>query len=599
MQKLRQDVDTKYTWDLSPIFENIEAFEQEFKAVEEAYPVLARQKDSFLQNGTQLFEFLQARDTLLNRLIKLYQYAHLSYDQDLSNNENGALMNRISQLYARMAAEFSFVDTSLASLSEEKLQSLLKEDEKLNHYLQAFDDLRRGQKHILSEAEERLLAKFSPVLDAVTRSFSILNNSDLPFPMVKNEQGEDVQLSHANYGKLLESNDRSVREGAYLAVRDLYKKFNNTFASFLSTEVNFHNINAEVRKFESARAAALFSNAIPESVYDNLVKTVRGKLPSLHRYMSLRKEFAGLEDMRFYDLYMPLIKELKLEYTVEEAKDILLKALAPLGEDYGRRLQQAFDERWIDFVENKGKRSGAYSSGCKGTKPYILITWQGTLDNLYTLAHELGHSLHSQLTWENQDYIYAHYSIFLAEIASTLNENLLTHYLLQEAKSKDFRLAILNHYIDGVKGTVFRQTQFAEFEHSIHQKDQAGEPLTAEVLSKTYYEIEKAYYGDALNLEEESGAIFARIPHFYYNFYVYQYATGFSAATAFTKSILEEGAPAVERYLAFLKAGCSDYPIEVLKKAGLDMTTPAPIEACLEMFDAYVNQFEQESRSEA
>lgn len=597
MQKLRHEVDTQYTWDLNPIFESKTAFEAEFKALEQAFPSLTSQKETFKSNGSTLYTFLQARDLFLNRLLKLYQYAHLSFDQDLSNNENGALMNRVSQLYARMAAEYSFIDTTLAALSDTELNQLLKEESKLSHYAHAFDDLRRGQKHLLSEAEERLLAKFSPVIDSASRSFSVLNNSDLPFPTVKNEQGEEVKLSHANYAKFLESENRKVREQAYLAMRDLYKGFNNTFASFLATEVNAHTLNAELRGFASARAAALFSNAIPESVYDNLIKTVHEQLPTLHRYMQLRKKIAGLEEMRFYDLYMPLVKEIKLEYTIKEAKAILLKALAPLGEDYGKRLQQAFDERWIDFVDNKGKRSGAYSSGCKGTKPYILITWQGTLDNLYTLAHELGHSLHSQLTWENQDYIYAHYSIFLAEIASTLNENLLTHYLLQQADSPEFRLAILNHYIDGVKGTVFRQTQFAEFELAIHQKDQAGEPLTAEVLSKTYYDIEKKYYGDALSLEEESGAIFARIPHFYYNFYVYQYATGFSAATAFAKSILEEGQPAVERYLGFLKAGCSDYPIEVLKKAGLDMNTPAPIEACLALFADYVNQFEQESRA--
>lgn len=590
----RKDVALENTWNLELIFENTEAFEKAFEEANKLYPQLKEEKENFKTNGKNLYNFLNKKEEILQKIKILYQYAHLLSDQDLSDNENSARLDKVYQLFANFGAETSFIETELANLSDEEVNKLLAEESKLSLYAHYIEDLRRGQKHILSEKEESLLAKLSPVLHASEKSFSVLNNSDMPMPTIKNEKGEDVQLSHGNYAKFLESENRTVRKDAYFAMRETYAKYKNTYASFLASQVKYHNLSAELRNFSSAREASLFYNAIPENVYENLVTTVRSRLGDLHKYMQLRKEITGLDEMQFYDLYQPLVKEVKLEYSIEEAKEILLKALAPLGEDYVQRLQQAFDERWIDFVDNKGKRSGAYSSGCQGTKPYILITWQNTLDNLYTLAHELGHSLHSMLTFETQAHVYASYSIFLAEIASTLNENLLTHYLLKNANSKEVRLAIINHYIDGVKGTVFRQTQFAEFEQKMHELDQQGLPLTAESLSKLYFEIEKAYYGEALTMEEDAGVIFARIPHFYYNFYVYQYATGFSAATAFAKSILTEGQAGVDKYLGFLKAGCSDYPIEVLKKAGLDMSSPAPIEACLDTFAEYVNLLEKE-----
>jgi oligoendopeptidase F len=353
------------------------------------------------------------------------------------------------------------------------------------------------------------------------------------------------------------------------------------------------NFSAKVRNYESARQAALSSDNIPESVYENLVSTVHDHLDLLQRYVKLRKEVLKLDEVHMYDLYTPLIKDVKMEVTYDEAKDYILKGLEPLGEEYNSILKEGFENRWVDIQENKGKRSGAYSSGTYGTNPYILMNWQDNVNNLFTLAHEFGHSVHSYYTRKTQPYPYGNYSIFVAEVASTCNEALLNHYLLNTIEDEKERLYLLNHFLEGFRGTVFRQTMFAEFEHMIHQKAQDGEPLTPELLTKTYYDLNKKYFGEDIVVDEEIGLEWARIPHFYYNYYVYQYATGYSAATALSNQILEEGQPAVDRYLEFLKAGSSDYPIEVLKKAGVDMTSSTPIEEACKVFEEKLNEMEE------
>lgn len=437
------------------------------------------------------------------------------------------------------------------------------------------------------------MAQASEVLDASGNTFGMLNNADLKFPTIKDEEGTEVEITHGRYIRFLESEDRRVREEAFKGVYSKYGEFRNTFASTLSGEVKNHNFNATVRKYDSARHAALSSNNIPETVYDNLVKTVNDNLPLLHRYLELRKKVLALDELHMYDLFTPLVKEVKMEVTYEEAKDYVLKGLAPLGEDYLNVLKEGFENRWVDVHENKGKRSGAYSSGTYGTNPYILMNWQNNVNNLFTLVHEFGHSVHSYYTRKCQPYPYGNYSIFVAEVASTCNENLLNDYLLNTIEDEKKRIYLLNHYLEGFRGTLFRQTMFAEFEHTIHLKAQNGEALTADMLTKEYYELNKKYFGENVTIDEEIGLEWARIPHFYYNYYVYQYATGISAATALSKQILEEGEPAVTRYLEFLKSGSSDYPIEVLKKAGVDMTKAEPVQEAMNVFEEKLNELEE------
>ncbi|NLB09040.1 MAG: oligoendopeptidase F, partial [Clostridiales bacterium] len=436
-------------------------------------------------------------------------------------------------------------------------------------------------------------AKAGEIFNNPSMSFTVLNDSDFRFPMIINEAGEEVELTHGRYGKFLESRDRRVRREAFQNLYQVYDQFQNTSASLLSGNINVHNFVAEVRNFPSARAAALFENAISEDVYDNLVTTVNRNLPLLHRYIALRKQALGLEELHSYDLYVSLIEGIDVKYGFEEAQEIIVAALSPLGPEYVEIVRRAFRERWIDRADNKGKRSGAYSSGAHGTNPYILLNWQGTLDNLFTLAHELGHSVHSWYSRNTQPFIYSSYSIFLAEIASTMNENLLTDYLLSQTDDDKLRQTVINNYLDGFKGTVFRQTQFAEFEHLIYTAAAAGTPLTSAFLTEQYGEMNKRYYGEDLTFDPEIGLEWSRIPHFYLNYYVYQYATGFSAATSFAHMVKTEGQPAVDRYLQFLKAGSSDYPLSVLKKAGLDMSEVKPIEDAFAVFTSYLEQMEQ------
>lgn len=409
-------------------------------------------------------------------------------------------------------------------------------------YKHALEQINLQRPHVLSADQEALLAQAAEVMNASSNTFGMLNNADLEFPTIKDENGEEVQITHGRYTRFLESADQRVRKEAFEKLYETYGNFKNTFASTLGGQVKRDNFNAKVRNYQSAREAALSNNNIPESVYDNLVNTVNKNLHLLHKYVKLRKKVLGVDELHMYDLYTPLVKDVEMKVTYEEAKEMVLKGLAPLGEEYQEILKEGFENRWVDVVENKGKRSGAYSSGAYGTNPYILMNWQDNVNNLFTLAHEFGHSVHSYYTRKNQPYTYGDYSIFVAEVASTCNEALLNDYLLKTIDDEQKRIYLLNHYLEGFRGTVFRQTMFAEFEHLIHQKEQNGEALTAEMLTKEYYELNKKYFGgDDIVIDEQIGLEWSRIPHFYYNYYVYQYATGFSAATALSAQILEEG----------------------------------------------------------
>ena len=591
----RSETPVEETWRLEDIFPSDQEWEKEFQEVKNMIPEMKKFEGKLGESADTLYQALEEQNHLLERIGKLYAYSHMRYDQDTTNSFYQGLDDRMKNLYSQAGSQLAYIVPEILSIDEGKINEFLKEKSELQLYKHALEELNLQRPHVLSAEMEALLAEAGEVMNASSNTFGMLNNADLQFPTIKDENGNDVEVTHGRYSRFLESSDQRVRHDAFKAVYDTYGKFRNTFASTISGNVKRDNFNARIRKYSSARQAALASNNIPESVYDNLVKTVTEHLPLLHRYIKLRKKVLGLKELHMYDLYTPLVKDVKMEIKYDEAKEIVLKGLAPLGEQYLQVLKEGFENRWVDIHENKGKRSGAYSSGAYGTNPYILLNWQDNVNNLFTLAHEFGHSVHSYFTRKNQPYPYGDYSIFVAEVASTCNEALLNDYLLKTIDDEQKRIYLLNHYLEGFRGTVFRQTMFAEFEHLIHQKAQNNEALTADLLTQEYYALNKKYYGEEdIVIDEEIGLEWARIPHFYYNYYVYQYATGFSAATALSKQILEEGEPAVNRYIKeFLSAGSSDYPIEVLKKAGVDMNSSEPISNACKVFEEKLNEMEQ------
>ncbi|GIO24416.1 oligoendopeptidase F [Oceanobacillus sp. J11TS1] len=589
----RDEIPEELTWRLEDIFETDEQWKEEFQSLKNDISQMAAYKGKLNTSSETLLEAFQLQDQLSERLSKLYVYAHLRTDQDTTNSFYQGLNAQAENLLTAASSQFSFLVPEILEIPEKQLQQFLEENKELQIYRKVLDDINHSRPHILSEKEEVLLAEADEPMGAISQTFSMLNNADLTFPVITNEDGEEVELTHGRYSTFLESKDRNVREQAFNAMYDTYGSFKNTFASTLSGEVKSHNFNAKVRNYESARQAALDNNRIPEEVYDNLVEAVNEKLPLLHRYAKLRKKILGVDELHMYDLYTPLVKDVKMPVTYEEAKKYVKEGLKPLGEDYAKILEEAFNERWIDVEENKGKRSGAYSSGTYGTNPYVLLNWQDDINNTFTLAHELGHSVHSYYSRKYQPFRYGNYSIFVAEVASTTNEALLNDYLLKHLDDEKEKLYILNHFLEGFRGTVFRQTMFAEFEHDIHVLAQNGEALTAEKLTEVYYDLNKKYYGEDVVSDEKIGLEWARIPHFYMNYYVYQYATGYSAATALSKQVLDGEDGAVDRYLDFLKSGSSEDPIDVLKKAGVDMTQKQSILDALDVFEEKLTEMEQ------
>ena len=589
----REELPENLTWDLTKIFSSDQEFDEKYLELSEKLKKSEKYKGTLDQGASQFLDAIEFVLSVYRQTEIIYVYAHLKNDQDTGNTEYQALYARASSLFSKVSEAVSWFEPEILQLSDERIWQYFKEEPKLEvyrHYIQQIVDNRA---HVLSADQESLLAGAGEIFEASSDTFAVLNNADLVFPTIEGENGEKVQLSHGVYGQLLESTDRSVREAAFKGLYSVYEQFRNTFASTLSTHIKGHNFKAKVRNYSSAREASLSNNHIPESVYDTLVAVVNKHLPLLHRYMELRKRLLEVEKLHMYDLYTPVLGEAPMTFTYEEAKEKALEALKPMGEEYMTIVEKAFSERWIDVVENKGKRSGAYSSGSYDTNPYILLNWHDTLDQLFTLVHEMGHSVHSYFTRSNQPYVYGDYSIFLAEIASTTNENILTEYLLETEKDPRVRGYVLNHYLDGFKGTVFRQTQFAEFEHFMHTEDEKGVPLTSEYLSDSYGKLNAKYYGPAVEEDPEIKFEWSRIPHFYYNYYVFQYSSGFSAASALAKRILSQEPDALENYLAYLKAGNSDYPVEVMKKAGVDMTQAAYIEDAMSMFEQRLNELEE------
>ena len=591
MAKQRNEIEEKYTWDLSTIFPTDEAFEAELAQVSEEVKKAASLAGHLLDSADSLLTTTEVQLDLMRRIEKLYSYAHMKNDQDTRVAKYQEYQAKGMTLYSDFGQSFAFYEPEFMAITEEQYQAFLAEQPALQLYQHYFDKLLKKKAHILTQREEELLAGAGEIFGAAGETFAILDNADIVFPMVHDEDGNEVQLSHGNYITLVESKNREVRKEAYEALYSVYEQYQHTYAKTLQTNVKVHNYNAKVRKFSSAREAALSADFIPESVYDSLVSAVNKHLPLLQRYIALRAKILGISDLKMYDMYTPL-SETDYKFTYEEALAKSEEVLAILGEDYLSRVKTAFSERWIDVHENQGKRSGAYSGGSYDTNAFMLLNWQDTLDNLFTLVHETGHSMHSSYTRETQPYVYGDYSIFLAEIASTTNENILTEKLLEEVEDDATRFAILNHFLDGFRGTVFRQTQFAEFEHAIHKADQEGQVLTSEFLNELYADLNEKYYGLKKEDNPQIQYEWARIPHFYYDYYVFQYSTGFSAASALAEKVVHGSQEDKDKYLDYLKAGNSDYPLNVIKKAGVDMEKEDYLNAAFAVFERRLDEFE-------
>ena len=587
----RNEINEKDTWDLSTIFETDQKWEEELALLTEDTKQAASLEGHLLDSAESLLDITERYLELSRRLEKLYVYAHMKNDQDTRVAKYQEYYAKAMALYSQLDQVFSFYEPEFMAITEEQYQNFLAEETKLQPYKHFFDKLLQNKDHVLSQREEELLAGAGEIFGAASETFAILDNADIVFPFVKDEDGNEVQLSHGVYMRLVESKNREVRRGAYEALYSTYEQYQHTYAKTLQTNVKVQNYRAKVRNYKSAREAALAANIVPESVYDNLVSAVRKHLPLLHRYLALRSKILGIPDLKMYDVYTPL-SSVEYSFTYEEALKKAEEALAVLGEDYLSRVKRAFSERWIDVYENQGKRSGAYSGGSYDTNAFMLLNWQDNLDNLFTLVHETGHSMHSSYTRETQPYVYGDYSIFLAEIASTTNENILTEKLLQEVQDDATSFAILNNFLDGFRGTVFRQTQFAEFEHAIHQADQNGEVLTSEFLNKLYADLNQEYYGLSKEDNPQIQYEWARIPHFYYNYYVYQYSTGFAAASALAEKIVHGSQEDRDRYIEYLKAGKSDYPLNIMRKAGVDMEKEDYLNDAFAVFERRLDEFE-------
>lgn len=595
-QLTREEQERKYpndTWDLTTIFKNDEAFEEALKEVEGYLGKEEQFKGHLADSADTLCDALALEDEIGTKLEKVYVYAHLKQDQDTSNDKYTGFESRAHQLIIKISSAWSFLVPEILQIDEDKLQSFIETNDNLKRYEFDLKLINEKRPHILDAEQERLLTEAQDALSTPSNVYGMFSNANLEFEDAVDKDGEKHPLTQGTFIKYLESDDRELRQSAYNNLYKAYGAYNNTLGSTLAGEVKKNVFNARTHNYKTARERALSNNHIPEEVYDNLVKTVHKYLPLLHRYTKLRKELLAVDELKMYDLYTPMVKDVKFEMPYEEAKEWMLKALEPMGEEYLDVVKEGLNNRWVDVYENKGKRSGGYSSGAHLTNPFILLNWSDTVSDLYTLIHEFGHSAHSYFSRKHQPSNSSDYSIFVAEVASTCNEALLSDYM-DKHLDDERRLLLLNQELERFRATLFRQTMFAEFEHKIHQIEEAGEPLTATRMNDEYAKLNKQYFGDVVETDDNISKEWSRIPHFYMNYYVYQYATGYSAAQSLSHQILTEGKPAVERYInEFLKKGSSNYPIEILKNAGVDMTSPEPIEQACEVFEQKLDTFEK------
>ncbi|GGI45503.1 oligoendopeptidase F [Paenibacillus marchantiophytorum] len=587
----RKQVPAEHRWHLEDLYADQKAWEQEFQSVKNSLGKISAFQGKLSDPATvkQCFEL---EDEVSLKTERLYVYANMKHHEDTAEPTYQALSDKAKKISVEVGESLSFISPEILSLSDEKLEQLV-DDPTLTFYKDTLEEMIRQKPHTLTKEQEALLAQAGNMAGAPSTIFGMLNNADLKFPKIKNEKGEEVELTHGSYIQFLESRDPEVRKNAFHAVYETYRSHKNTIGATLSANINKNIFYTKARHYPSVLESTLFGDNIKKEVYTNLIATIHDSLPELQRYLKLRKKLLKVDELHMYDLFAPLVEEFKMDITYQQAKEEIKKSLAPLGENYLKILQDGFDNHWIDVYENKNKRNGAYSWGAFGTHPYVLLNHKDNLNSMFTLTHEMGHAIHSYLSDETQAYRYAQYTIFLAEVASTLNEALLMDYLLKRVTDPKEKLYLLTYYADQFRTTVFRQTMFAEFEMITHEKTEQGESLTPQEFSEIYYGLNKLYHGKDMVVDQDIEMEWARIPHFYNSFYVYKYATGFSAATSFAKQILDEGQPAVDRYLGFLKSGGSDYSLNILKKAGVDMSTPEPIKQAMSVFSSLLDQMEQ------
>ena len=590
--KDRKDIDVKDTWNLESIYANNELWEEDYAALEKDAAEFAKLKGAIEADVSKIPAVLDAYYGLHRRLSKLSVYARMRFDQDTTDSTYQTMSAKIGSLGVKIGAASAFVEPEILSYSKEQLEAAEKENERTAYYGRKIEEMLRGQEHTLDAEKEELLAAAGDMAEAPDDIFSVLMNADMKYPDIVLEDGTHLPLTNSTYISYMESPDRAVREGAFKTLYGQIASLKNTFAAIYRGNLKQAKFYAQSRKYSSARAMYLADSNVPESVYDNLLSAVHEALPMMYRYVAVRKKVLGVDKLHMYDVYTPIVAAQNQTYEFEQAKQMVLEALKPMGEDYLSHAREGLENRWIDIYPNKGKKGGAYSWGCYDSQPFILLNYTKNLDSVFTLIHEMGHSIHSYYSRTAQDYAYSEYKIFVAEVASTCNECLLMHDLLEKTTDKEQRKYLLNHYLDSFKGTLFRQTMFAEFEKNAHEYCAQGKPLTAEALSQMYLELNQKYFGPDMEKDEEIAYEWMRIPHFYTPFYVYQYATGYSAAVALSAKILKEGKPAVDAYMNFLKGGESKDPIDLLKMAGVDMTTEKPVADALTLFGELVAELE-------
>ena len=590
----RENIEEKYIWNLLDIYENEKRWEEDFKWLELQVEGYKNYEGKLSESTATFLEFLKFDESVGTKFGRLIRYASLAKDLDLNDVKYQGYYDRASTLGAKLATAGSFMRPEILKMPEEKIKQWLQGNSDLKTYEHMLDDIMRRKEHTLSKEMEELISLASPIIDVPHNVFSFLKNADIQYPEVEDEKGNKIQLSDGRYYSGLLSPDRAYRERVYKGYYVPYISYKNTYSSLFNGNLKAIEYRAKARKYSSSRAAALDDNNIPVEVYDNLVDSVNSNLQPLHRWAAMKKKVLKIDELHPYDTYVSLFSSQEKKYTYEEGIDLLLKSLTPLGEDYLKNLKTAFDNRWIDVFETKGKRSGAYSSGVTyGFHPYVLLNWNDTLETVFTFAHEMGHNMHSFYTEQSQPFVYADYSIFVAEVASTMNEAFLLDYLIENAKTKEEKLSLIQKELSGIQATFYRQTRFAEYEQLVHGLNEKGEALTPDKLSALFGEMYQRYWGSDMVVDDEERYSWARIPHFYYNFYVYQYATSYAASQALTQKIKKEGAPAISLYQDFLKSGSSKYPIEILKDAGVDMTKPEPVLAVVNRMNELLDKLDE------
>ncbi len=588
----RQDVPAEHKWSIENLYPTDEAWEQDFAAAKKMPEQIASYKGLLSTDSAKLLEYLKADDDMTVVLDKLINYAQRKNDEDTRESKYQDMVSRLEMLFVELSGAGAYVTPELLSISDETMERFYKEQPEMELYRLCIDRVRRRKAHILSEAEERIMALTGEMTGSPDNIFSMFNDADLKFPDAVDKDGNTHQVTHGSYIPLMHSNDRELRKSAFQSLYGVYESFKNTSAAVLASQVKCLTFRARARKYDSSLQAALDGNEVPVEVYKQLIEAVHENMPYMYKYVKLRKKLLGVEELHAYDLYAPIVSDIEVKVPFEQAKQEVYDSLAPMGEEYRAIFREGIDNRWIDIYENEGKRSGAYSAGAR-VHPYVLLNHKDTLDSEFTLAHEMGHAIHSYLSNKNQPVCYSDYVIFVAEVASTCNESLLMQHLLKITTDKKRRAYLINYFLEQFRTTLYRQTMFAEFELKINEMAENGESLTADVLCDLYRKLNILYYGEDIIIDKELDMEWARIPHFYYNYYVYQYATGFSAAIALSQRILKEGEPAVKDYIGFLSGGCSKDPISLLKGAGVDMTSTKPVTEALKLFGELIDEMEE------